>query len=159
MSQRPALLTMPACRLSWMTAIILAAVVLIGIGPAASAAEKSILLTEVHFDPGSTTVTPGGQQKIKKAIAAIKKQNPKEIRVIGFSDTTGGEEINRKISRGRADNVASLLAEQGIKIPLVIEGMGEEGAPYKIEDDVSEPLNRCVGIIAVGTSQPPKPTL
>lgn len=159
MGQRPTLLTMLTCRLSWMTAIVLAVVTLSGVPSVAFAADKSVLLTEVHFDPGSTTVTPGGQQKIEQAIAAIKEQSPREIRVIGFTDTTGDEAANRKLSRSRADNVASLLSRQGITAPLVIEGKGEEGAPYKIEDNVSEPLNRCVGIIAVGSSGSPEPML
>lgn len=118
--------------------------------PAALAGDKSKLLTEVHFDPGSTDVTFGGRKKIEAAIAAIKAQNPREIHVIGFTDSTGDEQLNRTISRNRADNVASLLTKHGINVPLVIEGKGENGAPYKIPDNVSEPLNRCVGIIAVG---------
>ncbi len=119
---------------------------------------KSRLLTEVHFNPGSAEVTPGGLQKINQAIAKIQSENPLEIHVIGFADSTGDKSINREISRKRADNVARMLVQQGISLPLVIEGKGEEGAPYKIPDDVSEPLNRCVGIIAVGT-QGAKPLL
>jgi outer membrane protein OmpA-like peptidoglycan-associated protein len=123
--------------------------------PAAVAAGESKLLAEVHFDPGSIDVTYGGRQKIERAIAAIKEQNPREIHIIGFTDTTGDEELNRRIARNRADNVASFLAEQGVTTPMVIEGKGEKGAPYQIPDNVSEPLNRCVGIIAVGPAKPP----
>ena len=49
--------------------------------------------------------------------------------------------------------------KQGITVPLVVEGRGEKGAPYKIADGVSEPLNRCVGIIAVNRSESVKPLL
>ena len=114
------------------------------------AGENSKLLTEVHFDPGSAAITLGGRHKIEMAIAAIKKQDPREIRVIGFTDSTGGEQLNREIARERANNVASLLARHGVTAPLVVEGKGEKGAPYKTPDNISEPLNRCVGIIAVG---------
>ncbi|MGI9490952.1 MAG: OmpA family protein [Geminicoccaceae bacterium] len=123
----------------------------------ASAGDKSKLLTEVHFDPGSAEVTLGGRHKIQVAIAAIKKQNPREIHVVGFTDSTGEEQLNRVIARKRADNVASLLAKHGITAPLVIEGKGETGAPYKTPNDVSEPLNRCVGIIAVGEAKQKTP--
>ncbi|MGI9452349.1 MAG: OmpA family protein [Geminicoccaceae bacterium] len=123
----------------------------------ALAGEKSKLLTEVHFDTGSADVTLGGRHKIEMAIAAIKKQNPREIRVIGFTDSTGEEQLNRKIARERADNVASLLAKHGITAPLVVEGKGEKGAPYKTPDNISEPLNRCVGIIAVGEADQKAP--
>ena len=119
----------------------------------AQGAEQTKLLTEVHFDMGSASITPGGRMKIEQAIAKIKAQNPREIRVIGFTDSTGDEAINQAISLKRADNVASLLAEKGITAPLVIEGKGEKGAPYNVGDNVSEPLNRCVGIIAVGSEE------
>lgn len=124
--------------------------------PTALAADKSKLMTEVHFDPGSVDVTFGGKKKIDAVIAAINKHNPREIHVIGFTDSTGDEQMNRAIARDRADNVARLLTEQGITVPLVVEGKGENGAPYKIPDNVSEPLNRCVGIIAVGKAEKTK---
>jgi outer membrane protein OmpA-like peptidoglycan-associated protein len=139
-------------------ATVVAALALALPGTAAIAAEKSRLLTEVHFDTGSANITLGGQQKIEKAIAAIKKQNPREIHVIGFTDSTGDSALNLVISRDRANNVASVLSKNGITVPLVIEGKGENGAPYKIPDDMSEPLNRCVGIIAVGGTEK-QPTL
>lgn len=119
--------------------------------PTAFADDKVQLLIEVHFDPGSADVTLGGQKKIEQAIAKIAAQSPREIHVIGFADSTGDAAINRTISRERADNVASMLAESGVTLPLVIEGRGEDGAPYAIPDDTSEPLNRCVGILAVGS--------
>ena len=118
-----------------------------------SAGETRKLVTEIHFDPGSIDVTVGGRQKIEAAIAKIKHQNPKEILVIGFTDSTGPEDLNRSIARNRASNVAELLMQHGITAPMSIEGKGEKGAPYKIPDDVSEPLNRCVGIIAIGTKE------
>ena len=147
------------CGVSTPIAVIFVAFALFGAPSSGLTADKSALLTEVHFDPGSTAVTPGGRLKIKKAIAAIKEQNPSSIRIIGFTDSTGDEAINRKISYSRAENVASLLAEQGITIPMVVEGKGETGAPYKIKDNTSEPLNRCVGIIAVSGSKSIEPML
>ena len=129
-----------------------------GLASVAQGEEQTKLLAEVHFDPGSTAVTPGGMKKIAQAIAKIKTAGPQEIRVIGFTDSTGGEALNQAIARKRADNVASLLAEQGITVPLVIEGKGETGAPYYVGDNISEPLNRCVGIIAV-TKTDPEPLL
>lgn len=141
-------------------AVILAIAVLVsGLSSTVSAADKSKLLTEVHFDMGSAAVTPGGEQKIRQAINAIKAQNPSEIRIIGFTDSIGDEAINREVSHSRAESVANILVKQGITIPLVVEGRGEQGAPYKIANDVSEPLNRCVGIIAVNPSEPIKPML
>lgn len=108
------------------------------------------LLTEVHFDSGSADVTFVGKKKVQQAIEAIKKQNPREIRILGFSDSKGSAAANKAVSGARAANVARMLKEAGLDIPLIVEGRGEEGGPHKIPDGISEPLNRCVGIIAVG---------
>ena len=122
----------------------------------ALADEAARLVAEVHFDVGSADVTIGGQQKIHAAIEAIKKQNPREIRIIGFTDSTGDEAVNLSIARNRADAVAAFLIGSGLNMPMSIVGKGEKGAPYRTPDNVSEPLNRCVGIIAVGgTVKPP----
>ncbi len=108
------------------------------------------LLTEVHFDPGSAEVTIGGMKKIDSIIGKLQKQGLREVRLIGFTDSTGDENINQKLALKRAKNVAMVLSERGIVLPVVIEGKGEKGTPYKTPDNVSEPLNRCVGILAVG---------
>jgi outer membrane protein OmpA-like peptidoglycan-associated protein len=108
------------------------------------------LLTEVHFDSGSAAVTFVGKKKVQQAIEAIRKQNPREIRILGFSDSKGSAAANKAVSGARAANVARMLKEAGLDIPLIVEGRGEEGGPHKIPDGISEPLNRCVGIIAVG---------
>ncbi len=115
--------------------------------PAPKLATK--LLTEVHFDPSSAQVTVVGKRKIKEAIEAIKKQNPRKIRILGFTDTKGDATANKAMAAARANNVARFLEEAGIDLPLEVEGRGEEGGPYKIPDGELEPLNRCVGIIAV----------
>ena len=116
----------------------------------AAADEAVRLVAEVHFDVGSADVTIAGQQKIYDALEAIRKQNPREIRIIGFTDSTGDQAINRSIARNRADAVAARLIESGLNVPMSVVGKGEDGAPYRTPDGVSEPLNRCVGIIAVG---------
>lgn len=110
---------------------------------------KTKLLTEVHFDPASTDITFVGKQKVTKAIEAIKKQKPVEIRIFGFTDTLGDPVSNMAISQARADNVANAIREAGLDIPLVVKGRGEGVGPYQTPDGLSEPLNRCVGIIAV----------
>jgi outer membrane protein OmpA-like peptidoglycan-associated protein len=107
------------------------------------------LLTEVHFDSGSADVTVVGERKIKQAIEAIKNQNPREIKILGFTDSKGNAAANKTIATARADRVARFLREAGLDVPMTVEGRGEDGGPHQIPDGVSEPLNRCVGIIAV----------
>lgn len=120
---------------------------------AASVKLTDKLLTEVHFDSRSADITYVGKQKIEQAIEAIKKQNPREIRILGFTDSKGDAAANKAMAGARASNVAKLLRAAGLDLPMTVEGRGEKEGPYKIPDGVSEPLNRCVGIIAVGVPQ------
>jgi len=48
----------------------------------------------------------------------------------------------------RAGSVAKLLRQTGVPANLIETiGMGESTMPMQTGDDVSEPLNRCVGIL------------
>jgi len=107
-------------------------------------------LQQVHFLHDSSELTPGAQRKIKEAAEWFRNNNPSKIRVVGFSDTRGTADYNLVLSQRRADSVASLLVRAGIpEDRLEIEGMGEFSLPEPTGDGIAEPLNRCVGIMAI----------
>ena len=107
-------------------------------------------LQEIHFLHDSSALTPGAQRKVNEAAEWYRTNNPSKIRVVGFSDTRGSADYNLALSQRRADSVASLLIRAGIPAEkLEIEGMGELSLPEPTNDNVAEPLNRCVGILAI----------
>ncbi|MCH9670435.1 MAG: OmpA family protein [Gammaproteobacteria bacterium] len=107
-------------------------------------------LTEVHFSHGSASLSPGAEKKTREAIAALGKLDVSKIRVVGFTDTTGTDEQNLALSRQRASAVADMLVQYGISPERIeVVGRGEAPGPMPTGDGVDEPLNRCVGIIAV----------
>lgn len=107
-------------------------------------------LTEIHFNPGSAELTPGGQRKVRAAAEQIKSLNTDQIRVVGYSDTAGDATFNKHLSLLRADSIAAMLAEMGLERDTIeVIGSGEEGIPEPTEDGVAEPLNRCAGIFVV----------
>lgn len=107
-------------------------------------------LTEVHFSPSSTDLSPGAQRKTREAADELKLLDARKVRVIGFTDTVGSRAENDKLARKRARNVAKMLASLGVPADRIeIVGRGESGGPQSTLDNVDEPLNRCVGIIAV----------
>jgi len=110
----------------------------------------NLRLAQVHFNVSSIDLSPGGERLTREAAEWIKSLPSKKIVVAGYSDTVGPADVNKEISKQRADAVASILIEAGID-PDAIEvvGLGEEGIPEATGDDVAEPLNRCVGIFAV----------
>ena len=107
-------------------------------------------LAQIHFNTNSTKLSPSGERLTLEAAEWIKSLSTKRVVVAGFSDTIGPDDVNKKISKLRAQEVADVLRRAGIdpsKIEIV--GLGETGLPQKTGDNVAEPMNRCVGIIAI----------
>ena len=56
--------------------------------------------------------------------------------------------FNQELALARAGSVANLLRRAGVPGNLIeTVGMGETRMPMPTTDGVSEPLNRCVGIL------------
>ena len=129
-----------------------------GMAPAAGPTE--VMLNEIHFNPGSATLTPGGERKTLQAAAKIQALGASNVRVSGYTDTEGPAAHNMHLSLQRARSIADLLTSVGVSAEIIeVEGHGEDGAPEPTGDQVSEPLNRCAGIFAMvdlpaGRAQP-----
>ncbi len=119
-----------------------------GYGPFIRLNPGEQLLAEIHFDSGSTTPTYIGERKIEHVIRDLEALNPKQLRIVGFTDRTGTKAVNQAIATARAEGVANLLQKHGLDIPVVIDPRGEDNILYPTPDGEAEPLNRCVGIIA-----------
>jgi outer membrane protein OmpA-like peptidoglycan-associated protein len=107
---------------------------------------------EVHFDSGSADLTPGAERKAREAAERIGSMEIEKVRVVGYTDTTSGRELNKHLSLMRAGSIAELLREVGVPGDRIeIMGAGEDGIPEPTADGVSEPLNRCAGVfVTVG---------
>ena len=101
----------------------------------------------VHFDRGSADVSPGGQRKAKEVADWITSEGVESIQIVGFADTVGSQAENKELSERRAQSIAALLEHAGISpTKLEVISHGEDRLPELTEDQMSEPLNRCVGI-------------
>ena len=67
----------------------------------------------IYFEREQPLDRPDRDQRLD-AIATLLKETGQSLRVVGFSDDTGGEARNQIISRQRAAAVADLLAERGV---------------------------------------------
>jgi outer membrane protein OmpA-like peptidoglycan-associated protein len=105
-------------------------------------------IQEIHFNPGSANLTPGGERKTLTASRFISDLQVRSVRVIGYADTVGPTAFNQELALARAGSVANLLRRSGVPGKLIeTVGMGEAKMPMPTTDGVSEPLNRCVGIL------------
>jgi outer membrane protein OmpA-like peptidoglycan-associated protein len=121
---------------------------LAGLAPGSGPVE--IMLSEIHFNPGSADLTPGAKRKTLDAAERIKGLSVSKIRIAGYTDTLGPAAFNKHLSLQRARSIAEMLESLGVASEIIaLEGKGEDGAPEPTADQVSEPLNRCAGIFAM----------
>jgi outer membrane protein OmpA-like peptidoglycan-associated protein len=124
-------------------------------GSATVADAPSVLaLTEILFDTGSSSLSPGGQVHAAAAAVMLVDMPVLRVRVVGHTDRTGSPARNRVLAEARARAVADFLVTSGVPVALIeAAGAGEDELPVLTDDGVPEPLNRAVAIIAI-----PRPT-
>ena len=110
-------------------------------------------LPGISFDTGKATLKPATRVTVGKLAGILLMIPELNIRVEGYTDSTGSAATNRKLSEDRARNVADLLREQGIDGErMVSEGYGAENPVASNATAEGRAQNRRVEIIvAEGT--------
>ncbi|MDQ3145174.1 MAG: OmpA family protein [Pseudomonadota bacterium] len=81
------------------------------------------------------------------AVAAAYRDDPRALRLAGHSDRSGGEAVNRRSSRQRAETVRAALVERGIpRDRISVDAYGERQLIVATADGVREAQNRRVEI-------------
>jgi OOP family OmpA-OmpF porin len=114
---------------------------------------KQLESNAILFDEGSSAINAAGQAQLRIAIQNIERlldlaetiAPAPRIDIIGHTDRTGPEEANNRLGRQRADRVAGVLLDAGIKSSyLNVTGIG---AAQPVAPELSEQqraLNRRV---------------
>ena len=102
--------------------------------------------TTVQFRTGETAVRDNDRARIPKLGALVSGLPNVRVRVSGFADSRGGDEINQILSQERADTVALELEKAGLpKDRMIVEAMGERFASTEAKPD-DQAFERCVEI-------------
>lgn len=105
----------------------------------------------LYFDPGTTRLTQQSQAELNRIVGRVKERSAQamvDASVIGHTDTVGRAEVNARLSAERAQSVANLLRQAGLKLTaLVVEGHGETNLLVPTPDDTDEPRNRRVEVV------------
>ncbi|UIP07405.1 OmpA family protein [Erythrobacter sp. SDW2] len=110
----------------------------------------------VTFASGSASINPGFYTTLDAVADSLIKYPNSLVDVYGFTDTTGSDALNQRLSEQRAQAVADYLAARGVaRSRLATQGFGEryEYLRVKTGDNVAEPLNRRVEIKIIPVSQ------
>jgi outer membrane protein OmpA-like peptidoglycan-associated protein len=80
----------------------------------------------VLFESAKHALLPQAQAKLSEVANVLSRQDPdSKIRIIGYTDSQGGETFNLQLSRDRADAVRDYLVSHGIAADRVTsEGLG-----------------------------------
>lgn len=83
----------------------------------------------LNFETGTANVVPESRQQLEN-IALILQEFPQaKIKIGGYTDRTGDESLNKRLSQQRADAVKAFLEEKGFGAQVVgAEGYGSEFA-------------------------------
>ncbi|HVW68723.1 MAG TPA: OmpA family protein [Steroidobacteraceae bacterium] len=84
------------------------------------------LQTDVSFRTNDSSVNPQALAPLQKIGALAASMPDVKVRVAGFADSRGSDEVNDALSRHRAEAVAEVLAQAGVpKDRMIVEGHGK----------------------------------
>jgi outer membrane protein OmpA-like peptidoglycan-associated protein len=110
----------------------------------------------VTFASGSADINPGFYDSLNSVADSLIQYPNSLVDVYGFTDTTGSDALNQRLSEQRAQAVADYLAGRGVaRSRLATRGYGESYDYLRVKtgDNVAEPLNRRVEIKIIPVSQ------
>ncbi len=107
-----------------------------------------ITLDRVYFSTGSDQLTATSQNQLDNIVAILKAFPNTEVKLGGYTDNTGSQQINQPLSEGRAKSVMNEIGKAGIDpARLAAEGYGSEHPLCPANDtDVCKAKNRRVDI-------------
>ncbi|MFO2465295.1 OmpA family protein [Pseudomonas sp. 15FMM2] len=100
--------------------------------------DRGLVMTlgDVLFDTGEVELKNSANRAVLKIVQFLQLNPKRVVRIEGYTDSTGGEQENLKLSRDRAQAVADVLVDLGIDEKRIqVEGYGDQ---YPVEANASE---------------------
>lgn len=116
---------------------------------AARAAEPALpVYFQVYFKTGGPLLTPESDAFIPSVLKTIRDRGGvAAVSITGHTDTVGDAESNEQLGLLRAQAIACLLQQNGLKpLELIVTSHGERNLLIKTPDNTPEPMNRRVEI-------------
>ena len=121
------------------------------VSPAKIAPAKDPSIYMVFFDFDKSDLSPEGRKIIVGAAKAIAAGHQSNIKIDGYTDTSGTAAYNLRLSVRRGEAVRKELINDGVDPAAIrVEGLGENGLLTQTPDGVREPQNRRATIDLMG---------
>jgi outer membrane protein OmpA-like peptidoglycan-associated protein len=103
--------------------------------------------SDVSFDTGRSDIKPNFRPVLERFAGTLNDNPATVVTIIGHTDSTGGEAVNRPLSIERAAHTRDYLAMRGVSPSrIVIEGRGEREPIASNDDPAGRARNRRVEI-------------
>lgn len=101
----------------------------------------------LYFQSGGSELTEESRALLPRIIEDVRTRPAADVSVIGHTDTVGAAGANEALGLKRAQDMAALLTEQGLKpYALNVESHGEHDLLISTPDETDEPRNRRVEV-------------
>ncbi len=108
-------------------------------------------MPDVLFAVGKYDLKPAARERLARISGILLAYPDLRLEIDGFTDNTGGEDFNQKLSEKRAGTVRDYLVDNGVPINNVIaKGMGESNPIADNATSAGRKLNRRVEMIVSG---------
>ena len=101
----------------------------------------------LYFQTGGLELTEESRALLPQIVDDVRTRPAADVSVIGHTDTVGSADANEALGLKRAQGMADLLLEQGLKpFALSVESHGESDLLIPTPDETDEPRNRRVEV-------------
>jgi outer membrane protein OmpA-like peptidoglycan-associated protein len=90
--------------------------------------EPTVVPLPIQFETASAVLSPVGQKAAEELLEALRKQQPKQLTIIGHADERGGDAYNLRLSEDRVKAVKKFLQEHGIEAQITTLAKGKREA-------------------------------
>ena len=106
---------------------------------------------QLHFDTGSRALTADSSQQLRGIVEYLKGHPQAKVAIAGYTDNTGNDAANQRLSQDRATAVMDLMASHGIdKSRMTAEGYGASQPVADNSTPAGRQLNRRVEVTVTG---------
>jgi outer membrane protein OmpA-like peptidoglycan-associated protein len=110
-----------------------------------------VSMPDVLFDPGQYTLKPAARERLARISGIVLAYPELKLQIEGYTDSTGSDEFNQRLSDKRAATVRDYLVDSGISINNVFaKGMGKANPIADNATAAGRKLNRRVEMIVSG---------
>ena len=110
-----------------------------------------VTLADVLFDTGKSNLKPGTQVSLARVAGIMQSYPSLKIQVEGYTDSTGSDELNQKLSDARASTTAAFLVAQGVAQDNVTsQGYGKSDPVADNATATGRAQNRRVNLVVSG---------